>query len=209
MRKITNQNQELRLSCCVDGRRSSTFLGQFHQFEPDSAHARVDESDFPGDAIGYINFASFLIGAAIINTYQLKLTVSGIDDAHQGAEWQVRVRRGESFAIEDLTIGRLATVEAGSVPACIAYPSFDRLRRLAQVRYKRCFHRRCDEEHQRNPTEGSPNHKESVSHSVVFVLQLPKKCSETESLCQPFSAMNLPRISLILLALYRTRAFVR
>src|ERR1700738_1824554 len=119
------------------------------------------------------------------------------------------VRGRKRFAIEDLTVSRLATVEAGSVPACVAYPSFDRLRRLAQVCYKRGFHRRSDEEHQRNPTECSPNYEESVSHSVFFVLQLPKKCSEKESLCQPISSGNLPRISLILLALSRTRAFVR
>jgi len=28
-----------RSGCCVDGRRSSTFLGQLHQLEPDLAHA--------------------------------------------------------------------------------------------------------------------------------------------------------------------------
>jgi len=32
-----------------------TFLGQLHQLEPDLAHARVDKTEFPGDAIGYIN----------------------------------------------------------------------------------------------------------------------------------------------------------
>jgi len=25
-------------------------------FEPDLAHARMDQADFPGDTIGYINF---------------------------------------------------------------------------------------------------------------------------------------------------------
>src|ERR1700674_3942191 len=116
---------------------------------------------------------------------------------------------GECFAVEDLAIGRLATVEPGSVPARITHPGFDRLRGLAQVRHERCFHRRCDKEKQRNPAECSPNYEESVSHSVVFVLQLPEKCSKKESVCQLFSAMNLPRISLILLCLACTRAFVR
>src|SRR5258708_8954943 len=115
----------------------------------------------------------------------------------------------KSFAIEDLTVSGLAAIEAGSIPACVAYPGFDRLRRLAQVSDERCFHRRSDEEHQRNPTECSPDYKESVSHSVVFVLQVPEKCSEKESLCQPISAANLPRMSLILRSLCRTRAFVR
>src|SRR6202049_707855 len=77
------------------------------------------------------------------------------------------------------------------------------------MRHEWRFHRRSDEEHEWNPPECSPNNEESVSHSVFFVLQLPKKCSEKESLCQPISTGNLPRISLILLALIRTRAFVR
>src|SRR5689334_3686931 len=99
----------------------------------------------------------------------------------------MRVRGGQGFAVKDLAVGGLATVEAGSIPACIAHPSFDRLGRLAQMRHQGCFHRRSDEEQQGNPAECSPNHEESVSHSVVFVLQLPKKCSRTESLCQPIS----------------------
>jgi len=89
-----NQSLELRSSCCVDGRRSSTFLGQLHQLEPDLAHARVDKTEFPGDAIGYINFASFLIGTAVINTYQFKFPGSGVHDAHQGAEREMWVSGG-------------------------------------------------------------------------------------------------------------------
>src|SRR5260370_32923818 len=169
----------------------------------------MDKADFPGDAIGYINFASFLIRTSVINTYQLKFPGSRVDDANQGAERQVGVRCCKSFAIEELDVSRLAAIEAGSVPACVAYPGFDRLRRLAQVSDERRFHRRSDEEHQRNPTECSPDYKESVSHSVVFVLQVPEKCSEKESLCQPISVANLPRMSLILRSLCRTRAFVR
>src|SRR6202162_5739028 len=76
---------------------------------------------------------------------------------------------------------------------------------LAQVLHERSLHRWCDEEKQRNPAECSPNHEESVSHSVVFVLQLPEKCSKKGPLCQLFSAMNFPRISLILLSLACTR----
>src|SRR5713226_2521522 len=168
----------------------------------------MDKADFPGDAIGYINFASFLIGTAIINTYQLKFPVTGVYDPHQRAEREMGVRGGECFTVEDLAVGRLAAVEPGSIPARITHPGLDRLWGLAQVRHERCFHRWCDEEKQRNPAECSPNYKESVSHSVVFVLQLPEKCSGKEPLCQPISAANFPRISLILLALACTRAFV-
>src|SRR6266849_8319027 len=204
-----NQSRELRLNCCGDECRSSMFLRQFHQFEPDLAYAQMDKADFPSDAIGYINFASFLIGTAIINTYQLKFPVTGVYHPHQRAEREMGVRGGERFTVEDLAVGRLAAVESGSIPARITHPGLDRLLGLAQVRHERCFHRWCDEEKQRNPAECSPNYEESVSHSVVFVLQLPEKCSEKESSCQPISAAIFPRISLILLALACTRAFVR
>src|SRR6266436_3077136 len=169
----------------------------------------MDKAEFPGDTIGYINFASFLIGTAVIDTYQFKLARAGVYDAHEGTEGKVWVRRSESFTVEDLAIGGFATVEAGAVPARVAGPGFDRLGRLAQVCHEWRFHHRSDEEHQGNPAECSPNHEESVSHSVVFVLQVPEKCSGRESLCQPISVANLPCISLILLALWRTRAFVR
>src|SRR5216683_2512420 len=121
----------------------------------------------------------------------------------------MRVRGSQGFAVEDFTIGCLAAIEARPVPAGIAHPGLDRLRGFAQVRHQRRFHRRSDKEHQQNPAECSPDNKESVSHSVFFVLQLPEKCSKKESLCQLFSATNLSRISFILLYLACTRAFVR
>src|SRR5579872_5408102 len=121
-----NQSRVLRLSCCVDGRRSSTFLRKLHQFEPDLAHAGMDKADFPGDAIGYINFASFLIGATVINAYQLKFPIARVYDAHQGTEWQMGVRGGQSLAVEDLAISRLAAVEARSIPARITHPGLNR-----------------------------------------------------------------------------------
>ncbi len=123
-----NQNREPRSNCCVDGRRSSTFLRQFHQLEPDLAHARVDKADSPGDAIGYINFAAFLIRTPVINAYQFKFPVTRVYDPHQGAERQMGVRGGKRLAVEDLAVSRLAAIEAGSVPACVTYPGFDRLR---------------------------------------------------------------------------------
>src|SRR4029077_13170475 len=130
---ITNQSRVLRLSCCVDGRRSSTFLRQFHQFEPNLAHARMDKADFPGDAIGYINFAPFLIRTPVIYSYQLKFPVACIDHSHERPERQMRMRGRQSLAVENLPIGRLAAVESGSIPAGIAYPRLDRLRRLAEM----------------------------------------------------------------------------
>src|SRR5258707_8145382 len=169
----------------------------------------MDKADFPGDAIGYIHFASFLTGTAINNTSELKFPVTEVYDPHQRAEREMGVRGGEYLTVEDRAVGRLAAVEPGSIPARITHPGLDRLWGLAQVRHERCFHRWCDEEKQRNPAECSPNYEESVSHSVVFVLQLPEKCSGKESLCQPISAANFPCISLILLALTCTRAFVR
>src|ERR1700722_12498742 len=108
----------------------------------------------------------------------------------------MRMRSCQRLAVEDLAIGRLAAIEAGSIPTGVAHPGLDRFRRLAQMRHQRRLHRRSDEEHQRNPTECSPNNEESVSHSVFFVLQVLKKCSGKGSLCQPISTGTLPRISL-------------
>src|SRR5437899_4606086 len=82
-----NQNQARQSGCCGDGRRrsgscgtpppsGSVLLGQGHEFEPDLAHARVNQANLPGDSIGYINFAPFLIGTAVIDTYQFKLAVA-------------------------------------------------------------------------------------------------------------------------------------
>src|SRR5258708_27613104 len=81
----------------------------------------------------------------------------------------------KSFAIEDLTVSGLAAIEAGSIPACVAYPGFDRLRRLAQVSDERCFHRRSDEEHQRNRSEEHTSELQSPDHLVCRLLLEKKK----------------------------------
>ena len=108
-----NQNPGLRSGCCVDGRQRSRFgarpeclilafvaLGalrrQLHQFQPHLAHSRVDQANLPGYAIGYINFASFLIGTPVINAHKLKFAVSGVHDPHPGTKGQVRVRGRQS-----------------------------------------------------------------------------------------------------------------
>src|SRR5258707_1677748 len=56
-----------------DSFAGSVLLGQFHELEPNLAHAGMDQADFPGDTIGYINFASFLIMAPVIDTHQFKI----------------------------------------------------------------------------------------------------------------------------------------
>src|SRR5438270_6973176 len=80
----------------------------------------MDQTDFPGDTIGYINFAPFLIGTPVIDAYQLKLPVPGVHYADEGAKRQVGVCRGQGFGVEALTIGGLTPVEPGAIPTGIA-----------------------------------------------------------------------------------------
>src|SRR6266704_2624879 len=77
------------------------------------------------------------------------------------------------------------------------------------MRHERGFHHRSDEEHEKHPAERCPDHEESMSHSVCFVLQTTKKCSRKTSLCQLFSGANLPLISFKVNILARSRTFVR
>src|SRR5712664_1128594 len=135
----------------------------------------MDQADFPGDTIGYINFAPFLIGTPVIDTYQLKLPGPGVHHADEGPKRQVGVRRRQGFTVEHLTISGLSTVKAGAIPTGIAPPSLNRLHRLIQMRNKGRLHRRSDEEHERNPTQRSPDHEKSMSHSVFFVLRKSQK----------------------------------
>jgi hypothetical protein len=69
-------------------------LGQLNQFKPNLAHAGMDQTDFPGDTIGYINFAPFLIGTPVIDSHKFELTTSGIHYADEGPKGQVGVRGG-------------------------------------------------------------------------------------------------------------------
>jgi len=140
------------------GSSGSVFFGQLNQLQPNLADAGMDQADFPGDTIGYINFAPFLIGTPVIDTYKFKLAVPRIDHANDGAKRQVRVCRREGFGVEALAIGGLAAIEPGAIPAGVAYPGLDWLNRLVQMRYKGCFHRRSDEEHKEYPSESSPAH---------------------------------------------------
>src|SRR5260370_746307 len=72
----------------------------------------MDQADFPGDTIGYINFAPFLIGTPVIDTYQLKLAIPGIDHTDEGAKRQVGVCRRKSFGVEALANGERFDSEA-------------------------------------------------------------------------------------------------
>src|SRR5713101_5518865 len=100
----------------------------------------MDQADFPGDTIGYINFAPFLIGTPVIDTYQFKLAVPRVHYADERAKRQVRVRRREGFAVEALAIGGFAPIEPGAIPTGITHPGLDRLHGLIKMRYKGCFH---------------------------------------------------------------------
>src|ERR1700730_4365413 len=130
----------------------------------------MDQPDFPGDTIGYINFAPFLIGTPVIDTYYLKLAGPSIYNADHGPKRQVRVGRRQSLSIEDLAIGGLAAIEAGTIPAGVTQPGFERLHRSVQMCNQGSLHHRSDEEHERYPPDCSPDHEESMSHSVFFVL---------------------------------------
>src|SRR5580700_5417162 len=70
-------------------------LGELHQFEPDLADTRIDQANLPGDTIGYINFAAFLIRSAVINSNHFKLAIARVNDAYEGTEGQVRMSGGQ------------------------------------------------------------------------------------------------------------------
>src|SRR5215469_15741016 len=72
---------------------------QLHQFQPHLAHSRTNEANLSGYAIGYINFAPFLVGTPVINAHKLKLLVAGIYNAHPGAKRQIRMRGGETLGV--------------------------------------------------------------------------------------------------------------
>src|SRR6266849_1602528 len=115
----------------------------------------MDQADFPGDTIGYINFAPFLIGTPVIDTYYLKLAGPSIHDADHGPKRQSGVCRCQSLSIKDLAIGGLAAIEAGTIPTSVTRPGFKRLHRLIQMRNQGGLHHRSDEEHKRYPPDCS------------------------------------------------------
>src|SRR2546423_15269210 len=76
----------------------------------------MDQADFPGDTIGYINFASFLIGTPVIDPYYLKLAGPSIHNADHGPKRQVGVCRREGFGVEALAIGGFSSVAYRGAP---------------------------------------------------------------------------------------------
>src|SRR5271165_7602888 len=121
--------------------------GQLQQLEAYLVHPCVNQPQLPRYAIGYINFAPFLIRTAVIYTYQLKFTGSRVDHPQNRSKRQVRVSGCQGFAVEALAVGGLFAVKRGSIPARVAYPTLNRLNRCAQVRNERGIHYRSDEEH--------------------------------------------------------------
>src|SRR5258708_38674728 len=110
----------------------------------------MDQADFPGDTIGYINFAPFLIGTPVIDTYYLKLAVPGVHDPDHGAKRKVRVCRRKGFAVEALAIGGLTPIEPRGVPTGITHPGLSWLYGMIQMRYAGGFPPPANEGHQRN-----------------------------------------------------------
>src|SRR6266481_6284557 len=135
----------------------------------------MNQADFPGDTIGYINFAPFLIGTPVIDTHYFKLAVAGVDHPDDGAKRKVRMCRREGFGVEALAIGGFAAIEPGPIPTGIAHPGLDRLHGLIQMRYEGGFHSRSNQEHEEYPPQCSPAHEKSMSHSVIFVLLRSRK----------------------------------
>src|SRR2546423_8827022 len=90
----------------------------------------MDQADFPGDTIGYINFASFLIGTPVIDPYYLKLAGPSIHNADHGPKRQVGVCRREGFGVEALAIGGFSAVVPGGTPTWNTHPQPDRRLRV-------------------------------------------------------------------------------
>src|SRR5438552_6315103 len=119
----------------------------------------MNQANLPGDSIGYINFAPFLIRTAVIDAYQFKLAVAGIHYADERPKGEVGVSRSKRFAVEALAIGGFAAIEPGAIPTRVTHPGLNRLHRLIQMRYEGGFHARGDQEHEEYPPQCSPAHE--------------------------------------------------
>src|SRR5437879_13476270 len=116
----------------------------------------MDQADVPGDTIGYINFAPFLIGTPVVDTYQFKLAVAGVDHTNDRAKRKVRVCRREGFAVEALAIGGFAPIEPGAIPTGITHPGLDPLQGMIQMRYKGCCRAPSNPARAAHPPQRSP-----------------------------------------------------
>src|SRR5260370_6942665 len=93
----------------------------------------MDQADFPGDTIGYINFAPFLIRTPVIDAYQLELAVPGVHHTDHRAKRKIGVCRSEGFRVEALAIGGFWAVEPRAIPAGIPHPRARRLPPLLSI----------------------------------------------------------------------------
>src|SRR5258708_13300873 len=143
------------LACVV----SSSLRRQLHQFQPHLADSRVDQANLAGYPIGYIKFASFLIGTPVINTNNFKLAVAGVYDSYPGSKREVRVGGRQAFGVEPLAVRGLLPVKVGAIPTGVANPYFDRLYRLPLQTHQGCFHSGCNQDNQRPPPTPAPSTK--------------------------------------------------
>src|SRR6516225_5218257 len=104
---------------------------QLHKLQTHLAHSRTDQANLSGYPIGYINFAPFLIGTAVIDAYQFEPAVADVDNAYPGAEGQIRMRRGQTLGVIALAVGGFSTIETRAVPAGVADPHFERFHGIA------------------------------------------------------------------------------
>src|SRR5258707_12384977 len=99
----------------------------------------MDQADFPGDTIGYINFAPFLIGTPVIDTHQLEFAITGVDHANYGAKGKIGVCRSGGFRVEALAIGGFGVIESRGMPVHITPPGLDRVYGLIYERLDEGF----------------------------------------------------------------------
>src|SRR6516162_858397 len=98
---------------------------QLHKFQPHLAHSRTNEANLSGYAIGYINFASFLVGTPVINAHKLELAVAGIDNPDPGAKRQIGMGGGETLGVVALPVGGLPAIKTRAIPTGVAEPHFE------------------------------------------------------------------------------------
>src|SRR5258705_11547763 len=126
----------------LDRSRGLAFLGNFQELQPDLADAGMNQADLPGYAIGYINFASFLVGTSVVDAYKFKLFRAGVNQADDGAKGKVWMRGRQGLAVKLLPVGRLAAIKLCAIPAGIANPSLNRLGGVCFLSEHTWFHPR-------------------------------------------------------------------
>jgi len=130
---IENQNQARRSDCCGMGVEVVVVIGdpdsfgvsasrQLQELEPYLAHAGMDQADFPGDTIGYINFAPFLIGPRSLIRTNSNLPFRVFTTRTTEPKGRLGCGGSEGFRVEALAIGGFAAIEPGAIPTGITPP---------------------------------------------------------------------------------------